>query len=536
MEETFIQFVEEYYSKIDSLSSEANKKYFDASISGSDDDYKKSAELQLEISKIYSNKNTFEQLQKFKKSNNITDSIQKRELELIYNEFAGNQFDEELHKEIILLSTKIEKEFSTFRAEVKGKKITDNEIDNILETSTNSNEVETAWIESKKIGKIVAKDVIKLVKLRNKGARDLGFKNYHEMSLQLSEQNSKTLDDLFDELDRVIKGSFIKLKVEIDDYLSNKFNVEKSELMPWHYGDKFFQQGPKIYNIDVDKYFRDKDLAEITKNYFNGINLNIDNLVENSDLYEKENKYQHAYCVDVDRAGDVRVLCNIKQNQKWMGTMLHEFGHAVYDKNISHKLPWELRIYGHIFTTEAIAMLFGRLAHNAQWLKKMVGISEEESEKIAEQSFNALRSEQLTFSRWVQVLYRFEREMYGNPDQDLNSLWWQLVEKYQLIKKPEGRDEPDWASKIHVALYPAYYHNYMLGELLASQLHNYITTKVLKLEKNNSESFVNRPEVGKYLKYLFFSYGALYPWNELITKATGEELTPKYYAEQFVSK
>ncbi len=131
-------------------------------------------------------------------------------------------------------------------------------------------------------------------------------------------------------------------------------------------------------------------------------------------------------------------------------------------------------------------------------------------------------------------MYRFEKEMYGNPDQDLNAIWWQLVEKYQLMKKPEGRDEPDWASKIHVALYPAYYHNYMLGELLASQLHNYITTKVLKSEKNNSESFVGKSEVGDYLRHLFFSYGALYPWNELITKATGEELTPKYYAEQFV--
>ena len=76
----------------------------------------------------------------------------------------------------------------------------------------------------------------------------------------------------------------------------------------------------------------------------------------------------------------------------------------------------------------------------------------------------------------------------------------------------------------------------MLGELLASQLHNYITTKVLKLEKNNNESFVGRKKVGDYLKYLFFSYGALYPWNELIKKATGEELTPEYYAEQFVKK
>ena len=535
MEELFNQFVTEYYSKIKNLDTQCNIKFFDASISGSEDDYKKSARLQLEISKLYSNKNYFEQIVKFKKSKLVTDRVKKRELDLIYNEFAGNQFAEELHKEIIELSTKIEKEFSTFRVEVNGKKITDNEIDDILETSTNSEELKTVWEESKKIGEIVAEDVLKLVKLRNKGARDLGFENYHTMSLELSEQSSESLDKLFNELDSLIEGSFVEVKNGIDSYLSNKFDIEISKLMPWHYEDKFFQQGPKIYNVDIDKYFEGKNIAKITKDYFNGINLNIDDLLENSNLYEKEGKYQHAYCVDIDRAGDVRVLCNIKENQRWMGTMLHEFGHAVYDKNISHKLPWQLRIYGHIFTTEAIAMLFGRLAHNSDWLQKMVGISKNEASKIAKQSFDSLRSEQLIFSRWVQVMYRFEKEMYGNPDQDLNSVWWQLVEKYQLMKKPEGRNKPDWASKIHVALYPAYYHNYMLGELLASQLHNYITTKVLKLEKNNNESFVDKSEVGDYLKHLFFSYGALYPWNELIEKSTGEKLTPKYYAEQFVS-
>ena len=97
-----------------------------------------------------------------------------------------------------------------------------------------------------------------------------------------------------------------------------------------------------------------------------------------------------------------------------------------------------------------------------------------------------------------------------------------------------GRDKADWAAKIHLALYPAYYHNYILGELLASQLYVYITTKVLKSENELDESFVGKSEVGDYLKNLFFSYGALYPWNEMIEKATGEKLTPKYYAEQFV--
>ena len=123
--------------------------------------------------------------------------------------------------------------------------------------------------------------------------------------------------------------------------------------------------------------------------------------------------------------------------------------------------------------------------------------------------------------------------MYENPDQDLNSLWWKLVEKYQGIKKPRDRDKPDWASKIHIALYPVYYQNYMLGELLASQLYYYLKEKVLKDSSKEMVSFVNKKEVGDYLTNLFFSYGALYKWDELVQKSTGEELNPEYWIKQF---
>ena len=529
----FDQLLKEYYSKIEKLSSEANIAYFNASISGSENDYNEFERLQLEINKLYSDENLFQQFKDFKDSGEITDDFKKRELQLIYNKFAGNQFDKNLHKEIIKLSTKIEKVYSTFRAEVNGVKVTDNEINDILKSSTDTLELKTIWFESKKVGEVAAKEIVKLVKLRNKSANELGYRNYHDMSLSLNEQDSIALDKLFDELDILTEKSFAELKTEIDSQLANKFKIDKSELMPWHYGNKYFMRGPNINNLNIDKYIKDQDISKLTRDYFNGINLNIDDLIEKSDLYEKDGKYQHAYCLDIDRLGDVRVVCSIKNNQYWMGTMLHEYGHAVYDKNVSRKLPWQLRTFSHVFTSEAIAMLFGRLAHNPIWLKEMNVISEEVATKIEEPIFNSLRSDQLIFSRWVQVMYRFEKEMYSNPDQDLNELWWLLVEKYQLIKKPAGRNKPDWASVIHIAIYPAYYHNYLLGELLASQLNNYITTKILHSENNNNKSFVGNKEVGDYLKHQFFSFGALYSWNELIQRATGEELTPKYYVEQF---
>jgi peptidyl-dipeptidase A len=123
--------------------------------------------------------------------------------------------------------------------------------------------------------------------------------------------------------------------------------------------------------------------------------------------------------------------------------------------------------------------------------------------------------------------------MYENPDQDLNKLWWDMVEQYQLIKKPAGRDKPDWASKIHIATYPCYYHNYMLGDLLAAQLNAYLEENIVG---EKEPSYTGNPEMGEYLVEKVFKPGSRYYWNEMIERATGEKLTARHYAEQYVAK
>ncbi len=533
MEKEFLQFVEEYESFISPLEKEFNQTYFDASIEGKEELYKKAAELELKISGYLADKERFQFIKEVKESGSLQEQITKRLCDQLYNSFAANQYSKELLEEIVELSNKLEERYATFRAELNGSKITDNQIDDTLKNTNDSEEAEAYWKASKQIGAEVRENVLKLVKLRNRAAVELGYKNYHEMSLKLSELEPEFLDRLFDDLDKKISPAFTDLKALIDEKQSKKFKIKKEELMPWHYGDRFFQSGPEIFSVDFDPYFENENIEELTKKYFNGISLPIDDLIVKSDLYEKEGKYQHAYCMDVDRNGDVRVVCNIKPNHRWMSTMLHEFGHAVYDKFISKNLPWTLRQPSHIFTTEAIAMLFGRFASFPSWIKNETEKQLANEGEIQSESFKSLRAEQLIFSRWVQVVYRFEKELYSNPDQDLNLVWKGLVEKYQLIKYPEKRDEPDWAAKIHIALYPAYYQNYMLGELLASQLYYFIKEKVLSSEEPY-DAFNNRKEAGDYLKNLFFLYGSLYHWNELIEKATGEKLNTDYYINQFV--
>jgi peptidyl-dipeptidase A len=226
------------------------------------------------------------------------------------------------------------------------------------------------------------------------------------------------------------------------------------------------------------------------------------------------------------------VLANILPNHYWMGTMLHELGHSVYSsKNIPSSMPYVLRNQAHILTTEGVAMMFERAANSANWLAKM-GVTVPDAKAFNETGARMLRNRLLIFSRWCQVMFRFEKSMYANPDQDLNKLWWDLVETYQRVPRPEGRNAPDYGSKIHVVSAPAYYHNYMMGELFASQVHHAIARDVLKTAPA-AALYVGQSGVGEFMKKRVFEPGASLPWDELTKFATGEKLNPKAFAADF---
>jgi len=529
MENRMRDFISAYEAKIIPLFREANLANWEANVNGTDEAWARNEKASIAYISFFTDKEAFAELKEIKESQLVKEPLLARQLELIYNMYLQGQIDTSLISQQVRMETEINKKYGNFRATVNGKQLSDNEVESILRSSTNSTELQAAWEGHKMIGPVVADDVIKLVKHRNKIAQELGFSNYHQMSLELSGQKPEEVTKIFDELDSLTRGNFAQLKGEIDTYFSKRYNIPEADLRPWHYQNRYFQEAPEIYPVDFDKYYTDKDPAQLAAKYYEGLGLPVDAILAKSDLYEKPGKNQHAFSTDIDRAGDVRTLDNIKPDANWMNTILHELGHGVYQYYNDMSLPFTLRDAAHTFTTEAIANYFGRLATNPAWMNYMGIIDEKEMNSIADDSFRALRLQQLVFSRWAQVMYRFEKSMYENPDQDLNQLWWDIVEKYQMVQEPEGRDMPDWASKIHIALYPCYYHNYLLGELLASQFNNYVTTNVVK---GNTDA--DMKAVGEYFKTNVFMPGARYQWNEMIEKATGEKLTAKYYAMQFV--
>jgi peptidyl-dipeptidase A len=533
--EALQRFIQEHVATVEPMAKAANLAYWNFTTTGKKKYEEEVTRLHVALRKVYADRAEFERLKALMDGQPIDDPILARQATLLHNAFVGNQMDDETIEELTRREVAIESIFNAFRAELLGKKVTENEMKEILRDSDDQKLRRQAWEASKQIGAQVADLLVDLVEFRNDIARGIGFDNYYRMRITLQELDETEIFAIFDELDELVSPVYRDYKADLDAQIAQRFGLEPADLRPWHYSDPFFQEAPAA-DPAVRKFladtFVDQDIEALTRRFYHAIGLDVDDVLARSDLYEREGKQQHAYCIHVDRKGDVRILANIKPNDKWMATMLHECGHAVYDKYLDLNLPYILREPAHILSTEAIAMLMGRLETDPDWLATYAGVPFDEARSLADQLWAQLRGQLLIMARWVPVMSYFERALYENPHQDLNTLWWDLEERFQMVPRPEGRNAPDWAAKIHLGTAPVYYHNYLMGELVASQLRYHIETHVLGGNGDTGHRFVTDPAVGRFLTERVFHPGGVRHWQDALEFATGERLSPGYFVDQ----
>ena len=445
-----------------------------------------------------------------------------RALELLADAMIPQQVPPDLLRAQVELETSVDARFTAYRADLDGTRVDDNALLEILRASNDSGERRAAWEAGKQIGAEVADDVRQLARLRNEAARTLGYRDHFALALATGALDETRLFATLDEVDRLTATPFDRWKAELDARLAPRFGIDRDVLAPWHLDDPFFQDPPIEGAVDLDPYFADANLEELTRRTFAGLGLDVDPVLHTSDLYARDGKNQHAFCIHIDREGDVRVLCNVEPNERWADTMLHEFGHAVYDRGLDPDLPWLLREPAHALTTEGIAMMFGRLVRDPTWLREIAGLDRDTVQQLAPRLAAAQRASLLVFARWVLVVTHFERELYADPDSDLDTRWWDLVERFPRVRRPEGRHAPDWAAQIHLAVVPVSYQNYLYGELFASQLGAQL--------RADHGGLVDAAHAGAHLRDRVFAPAAALRWDRFVEQATGRPLDARAFA------
>ena len=254
----------------------------------------------------------------------------------------------------------------------------------------------------------------------------------------MEELDEDWLYALLDDLERDLAALWTAEKAAIDADVRGRLGLPADAvLQPWHYADPFFQDPPPpaddplldaVAGVDALRH----RAARTSRR--SGTTSTPSSRAPTSS--PRPGKDQHAFQLTVVRGSDIRTLCNLEPTLRWLETLLHELGHAIYDDSVDKSLPWLLRTHSHTFTTEAVAMLHGRRARDHVFLERFAGIAPDVARHPANTA--VARRDLLVFAAWVQVMARFERSLYADPGQDLVATWWNPVERYQRLQRPDG--------------------------------------------------------------------------------------------------
>ena len=161
--------------------------------------------------------------------------------------------------------------------------------------------------------------------------------------------------------------------------------------------------------------------------------------------------------------------------------------------------------------TEGIAEMFGYVPQHPDFLLSM-GLSENEVNEARQ----ALLGPLFHYLRQRTAFCLFEHAMYKDTTQDLDALLGQVE---SAILGCSVSSSPRWAANAWYVNYPVYWHNYVLADVIASQVHEHL--------KQNIGDLYNSKEAFDYCIKTYIAPGASVPWLKKVLEGTGYELQAK---------
>jgi len=535
---------------IRNFSMESSVALWNATVSGDKNDYQKLVDIELAFNKsnqnasnlfapdrfssinqnIFTDQQDFELLKKLKYSGLITDTLLSRQLNVLYQAFMGPQIETEKYQKLMNAELKLWQAFSGVKITLDGKKYGINQIDSIKKITKDAVVLKNIFLEYQKQGRLLAPDIIRMIKERNEFAVNFGYSDFYQLSLEAKDQTPEQIKMLLDEVEQKTNTYFFEAKVCIDKMLAKRFHVPIDDLEPWFYSDERNLYLPERHTRKMDSLFSGSDPVKKAEVFFEGIGLPIHDVVENSDLEYRPGKSSVTAMINVDFKNDIRLISSIQNTHEGMVRMMHLGGHASHYNSISDRIPYLLKTPNYVLG-EGIAKYFETLASDYGWLKNNVVIDTVMQKRLILVCQHLHQIDQLFRCRKLLVLADFEREIYRNPDQDLDDLWLRLNSKYLGVNYPIEKNASFWAASKYATGFSCTIHNLVLADVFAAQLQHAIKNRVLT--KTNGV-YAGNKAIGMYLVANLYRYGNLLPWEQLVEKATGESLNTKYFVGQLI--
>lgn len=469
---------------------------------------------------------------------------------VLLNAAEGPMTNPKLVADRIAAETRQASTLNSFVFKLQGKVVTANDIDNLLESSTDLAERRAVWEASKESGVALKDGLVKLRDLRNGVAKEMGYPDYFSLQVARYGMTADEMIALNDDFMRVLRPLYLQLHTWAKYKLAEKYHQPVPKLIPAHWiNNRWAQEWDGLADgADLTPFFKGRSAEFVIKSaeqFYTGIGFAPlpATFWTKSDLYpvpagDPRKKNTHASCWHIDLATDIRSLQSIEPNPWWFSTAHHELGHGYYFMSYSRpEVPPLLRDGANPGFHEGFGELIALASSQAPYLKS-VGILPADY-KVDDNAFllsNALGGG-IPFIYWSSgVMAHWEADIYAKnlPASEWNKRWWQYVREFQGVEPPSPRGEEycDAATKTHINDAPAYYHNYAFAQVFKYQLNDYIARKILH-QPPQSCNYANNKAVGDFLKSIM-EKGATEDWRKVLEEATGEKFSTRamldYYA------
>lgn len=428
----------------------------------------------------------------------------------------------------------------------KGKCLSLSELEEIIGTSRDPEELKKAWLGWHQISIPIRKDYVRFVELSNKGAKEMGFEDTGAMWRSKYDMEPDAFATEMERLWQQVKPLYDSLYVYTRHKLAEKYGkevVSEDKPIPAHLlGNMWAQTWGNIYPLLApENADRGYDLTQILKSkntdpkqmvrygesFFTSLGFEaLPQTFWERSLFSKPSDREvvcHASAWNLDYEKDVRLKMCVQINEEDFSVVHHELGHNYYQMAYSGK-PFLFRESANDAFHEAIGDTIA-LSVTPPYLKQL-GLIDQVPDPRADIGFLLNRAlDKVAFLPFGYLVDQWRWKVFSGEvgPNDYNKAWWDLREKYQGLAPPAPRTEQDFdpGAKYHVPANTPYA-RYFLAAILQFQFHRALCREAGFNGPLYQCSIYGNKKAGEKLKSML-AMGSSEPWPAALKAMTGED-------------
>lgn len=300
----------------------------------------------------------------------------------------------------------------------------------------------------------------RLVKVRDKMAKKMGYKNFTELGYYRMGRIDYDRD-MVEKFRANVKKSIVPVVAKLKADVAKKLGIDKVMF----YDDTVYSKGevPKR-TMSVDDFFK---AASSMYNEMDGdLGKFFDTMVrrEAFDVEARDGKWGGGYCTNFRTFKQIFILANFNGASGDIDVITHEFGHAIAMNYALERENDELGIGGNE-TAECHSMSMEFLAW--PWMDKFFG-------GLADAYRRKHLCDSLTFIPYGCMVDEFQHIVYDNPEMtpaERKAAWRDLEKQYRPYMCFDGipylEEGTRWQYQMHIYESPFYYIDYCLAQTVA---------------------------------------------------------------------